>query len=341
MTLVFPGQEALELLERAGTTKDECTNLLKQRLSADHVQLCVFRKRVLPEKIALSDNPIQEGCFSFTYYISIEYNSEEKQFVAQFHEDGVKHASLDLLNTAESIFGSYVAKPLFISKEDKLQLTIWKYYDENMQLKFVYNKFTHEQQKNALRQYAAFLALGCRNHLPGNRMNSNVYGRFQTIATWSFPSSIAPLILELNASLGFLYLKYITDGVDDLRRLPVVAMHRDHGFHNLLCTSDGIITKAIDWGTELSCEPLGVSLARIEIYVKHALELRQEFWDCFTTAIGHFLEDFHEIRRAMKTAKDVGFVVYTLMHCKNQDQVTAYQLGQLKECCLSLIALMS
>ena len=26
-------------------------------------------------------------------------------------------------------------------------------------------------------------------------------------------------------------------------------MHRDHGFHNLLCTSDGIITKAIDWGT--------------------------------------------------------------------------------------------
>jgi len=35
-------------------------------------------------------------------------------------------------------------------------------------------------------------------------------------------------------------------------------MHRDHGFHNLLGTEDGVITKAIDWGAELWYEHIQI-----------------------------------------------------------------------------------
>jgi hypothetical protein len=204
MTLVLPGQEALEVLERAGTTKDECTERLKQILSRDHVQLRVFQKRVRPESITLSDDPLRQGAFSFTYYMTTKEDGEETRFVAQFREDGVESTSLDLLNRAESIFGSYVAKPVFISMEGKLQLTIWKYYGDNIQFKFNYDKFTYEQKKSVMRQYAAFLALGCHEPLAKNWSNSNVYERFQTIATWSFPPSISAVILALHASLGLL-----------------------------------------------------------------------------------------------------------------------------------------
>src|SRR5579862_8148810 len=84
MRLVLPGQEAMEVLERAGTTKDECTERLKQMLADERVQLCVFRKRVLPENITLSDDPRQQGSFSFTYYITVGAETEEQRLVAQF-----------------------------------------------------------------------------------------------------------------------------------------------------------------------------------------------------------------------------------------------------------------
>jgi hypothetical protein len=53
MRLVLPGQEALEMLERAGTTQDECTVRLKQILAQEHVQFCVFGTRVSEERISL------------------------------------------------------------------------------------------------------------------------------------------------------------------------------------------------------------------------------------------------------------------------------------------------
>lgn len=34
-----------------------------------------------------------------------------------------------------------------------------------------------------------------------------------------------------------------------------MVMHHDHGFHDLLTTEDGVITKVIDWGSELLYEP--------------------------------------------------------------------------------------
>jgi hypothetical protein len=204
MRFVFPGQEALEVLERAGTTKDECTTRLEQMLASELVQLSVFGTRVSPETIELSDDPRQQGGFSFTYYISIRDNSEERRFVAQFREDSIERTSLDILNAAETVFGSFVAKPLFISMENKLQLTIWEYYGENLQYKFIYDKLTHEQKKTAIRQYATFLALGCRDGLTDTPSNSKVYETFQRLATWSFPPSVANIILALNASLGFL-----------------------------------------------------------------------------------------------------------------------------------------
>jgi len=165
MRFVFPGQEALEVLERLGTTKDECTIRLQQILASEKVQLSVFGKRVSPETIELSDDPRQQGGYSFTYYISIRDNSEERRFVAQFREDGIERTSLDILNAAEAVFGSYVAKPLFISMENKVQVTIWEYYGETISHKFWYHEFTLEQKKTAMRQYAAFLALGCRDGL--------------------------------------------------------------------------------------------------------------------------------------------------------------------------------
>ena len=78
MRLVLPGQEALEVLERAGTTKDECTLFLKQILAEEDVQLCVFKTRVSPETITLSDDPQQQGAFSFTYYIAVNSNNQEQ-----------------------------------------------------------------------------------------------------------------------------------------------------------------------------------------------------------------------------------------------------------------------
>ena len=204
MRFVFPGQEALEVLERLGTTKDECTIRLQQILASEKVQLSVFGKRVSPETIELSDDPRQQGGYSFTYYISIKENSEERRFVAQFREDGIERTSLDLLNAAEAVFGSYVAKPLFISMENKVQVTIWEYYGETISHKFWYHEFTLEQKKTAMRQYAAFLALGCRDGLTHSPSNSKVYETFQRLATWSFPPSIASIISSLNASLGFL-----------------------------------------------------------------------------------------------------------------------------------------
>jgi hypothetical protein len=112
-------------------------------------------------------------------------------------------------------------------------------------------------------------------------------------------------------------------------------MHRDHGLHNILCTLDGIITKAIDWGSELSYEPLGVSLGRIEQYVADSVELRREFWDCFIAATRPFLKPFPEIKRAIKTAKDVGFVVSTLRTCDDRTQVTDYQWSRLEKTLLN------
>ena len=114
-----------------------------------------------------------------------------------------------------------------------------------------------------------------------------------------------------------------------------MVMHRDHGFHNLLGTEDGGITKAIDWGGELSYEPLGVSLGGIEHYVKDSVELRKAFWDCFTAATKHFLKSFPDLWRAMKTAKDVGFIVSTLKDCKDQTEVTTYQWSWLDDVLLS------
>ena len=109
-----------------------------------------------------------------------------------------------------------------------------------------------------------------------------------------------------------------------------MAMHRDHGFHNLLGTEDGVITKVIDWGSELSYEPLGVSFGRIEQYVKDSAELRKEFWDCFTATSKHFLKQFPDLWHAMKTTKDVGFVVSTLKNCKDQSEVTTYHWSRLE-----------
>lgn len=114
-----------------------------------------------------------------------------------------------------------------------------------------------------------------------------------------------------------------------------MAMHRDHGFHNLLGTEDGVITKVIDWGAKLSYEPLGVSLGRIEQYVKHSGELRKEFWDCFTAATKQFLKQFPDLWSAMKTAKDVGFVVSTLKYCTDQAEVTTYQWSRLEDVLLN------
>jgi len=204
MRFVFPGQEALEVLERAGTTPDECTRRLKQLLAEEGIQLCVFGRPVLPEKITLSDDPREQGAFSFTYYITVHDDNPEKRLVAQFREDGIERTSLDVLDSAESIFGAYVAKPLFISTEKPLQVTIWEHYGENLQHKFIYEKFTHSQKTNAMRQYAGFLALGCRECLPETCSNSTVRDQFQKIATWTFPPSIAHVILTLTASLGLL-----------------------------------------------------------------------------------------------------------------------------------------
>ena len=207
MRLVLPGQEALEVLDRAGTTKTECTERLKQILAEERVQLCVFGTRVLPERTTLHDDPRQQGAFSFTYYITVTDNNQHKQFVVQFREDGIESTSLQLLDSAEYIFGSYVAKPLFISPEKPLQVTIWEYYGENFQQKFFYNKFTYPQKQNAIRQYAAFLALGCREALSETRSNSRVCEQFQNIAAWTFPPSIAHIIVGLKASLGLLLIR--------------------------------------------------------------------------------------------------------------------------------------
>ena len=201
MRFVLPGQEALEVLERAGTTQDECTAHLKQMLAEERVQLCVFGTRVLTERIILHDDPRQQGAFSFTYYITVD---ENKRLVAQFREDGIESTSLDLLDSAESIFGSYIAKPLFMSMEKTLQVTIWEYYGENLQQKFFYDKFTHTQKQNVMRQYATFLALGCREGLPETH---SIYEQFQRIGTWIFPPSIANVILTLRASLGLLLIR--------------------------------------------------------------------------------------------------------------------------------------
>jgi hypothetical protein len=130
-------------------------------------------------------------------------------------------------------------------------------------------------------------------------------------------------------------MEYRTNRIENLPRGPVVTMHRDHGLHNVLCTEDGTITKVIDWGTELSYEPLGATLGRLEPPVERSLELRREFWDCFLPETRHFLAEFPELTRAMKTAKDIGFVVSMLGYCKDESEVTSYQLSRLAEVLLS------
>jgi hypothetical protein len=207
MRLVLPGQEALEVLERAGTTKDECTERLRQMLTEEHVQLCVFRTRVFPGWITLRDDPRQQGAYSFTYYITVIDHNGPEQFVAQFREDGIERTSMDLLDSAESVFGAYVAKPLFISPGNPLQVTFWEYYGENLQQKFFYDKFTVPQKQNAMREYAAFLALGCREALPETRSNSTVLEQFENIATWTFPPSIAQIIVTMKASIGLPFIR--------------------------------------------------------------------------------------------------------------------------------------
>jgi hypothetical protein len=74
-----------------------------------------------------------------------------------------------------------------------------------------------------------------------------------------------------------------------------------------------------------------VSFGRIEQYVKDAPDLRQEFWDCFSGSVNHFLEEFPDLWRAVKTAKDVGFVVSTLKFCNSQSDVTIYHLSRLED----------
>jgi len=113
-------------------------------------------------------------------------------------------------------------------------------------------------------------------------------------------------------------------------------MHRDHGFHNLLGTQDGVITKVIDWGMELSYELLGVSFGKLENILRDSVEnrrteYRRTFWNSFIGAIRHFQNLSPDIIRAMKTAKDVGFVCMVLAACKERDEVTPYQLTLLED----------
>jgi len=201
MRLVLPGQEALEVLERAGTTKDQCTMALEQIFAEERIQLSVFKKLVPIDKIDISDDPRQQGSFSFTYYVAIE----QKRFVAQFREGGAECTSLKLLETAAGIFGHYVAKPLFITMYGTLQVVIWEYYGESFQMRFRYGNFTHVQKMNAMRQYAMFLAVGCREGCPQNLMNSKVYENFQKIAGWSLPPSLSKAISILNSRLGIYF----------------------------------------------------------------------------------------------------------------------------------------
>jgi len=112
-------------------------------------------------------------------------------------------------------------------------------------------------------------------------------------------------------------------------------MHRDHGFHNILGTPDGAITKVIDWGEELCYEPLGLSLGRIETYVKDAVDLRKEFWHYFTDATKHFVPQFPNLWASMKTTKDVGFVVWTVGAYKDEGEVNGHQWSLLEDALLN------
>jgi len=205
MRLVLPGQLSEELLEKAGTTKEECRAHIMQILGAEEVQLRLFGSRVPSENIVLDYDPNRQGAFSFTYYISTK-DYDGIRLVAQFREAGFEATSLDVLKAAESIFGSFVPKPLFVSTYKKLQIVIWEYYGVNFGHAHVYKLFTHEQTKSVLQQYAEFIALGCRSSPSETRLDSKIRERFEIIATWVFPDPVGSIISTLHASLGSPFL---------------------------------------------------------------------------------------------------------------------------------------
>jgi hypothetical protein len=214
---VYPGEEALEVLEKAGTSKEKCEARLLVILSATDIQDQVFGKRVDPSTIVITTENHQQGKASFTFFISL--NPEQgKQFAAQFRQLGEDQTSVEVLDAAASIWGDWVPKPLYLAEEGSLQVVIWKYYGENTMLRFYefteernIHSFTNEQKINAMRQYAEFLALGCQqqHQFPPSLVRdgkAKAIETFKKVAKLDFPPEIRKAIDKLRDSLGTCHL---------------------------------------------------------------------------------------------------------------------------------------
>ena len=103
--------------------------------------------------------------------------------------------------------------------------------------------------------------------------NSSILERLKILAGWEFQPSIDEVSARYLSQINIKVLLFAEHSpnvkmiLDDLAVPAVVTMHRDSGLHNILCTPDRNIVKAIDWELELSYEPLGIKFGRIEQYV--------------------------------------------------------------------------
>lgn len=199
--LVFPDDVATNLLIQHGLSEPEAHALISQVCEERGFLSRIGFHTSLSTMTSIHVAPAvgKQGDFSYTAFVILKNAQEQKQLVAQFRAPE-EPTNAEVLKEAVSIFGDYVAIPLCIVTDSKLQLTITHNYGDTYEQQS--HTFTLDQKRGAIRSYANFLAMGCKQPNYAAPTNFSVANRLQEIASWNLGPAVLSMLQSLVKNLG-------------------------------------------------------------------------------------------------------------------------------------------
>jgi len=202
VNLVFPDDTARDLLARSQLSETEAVSIIRQMCATPSL-LSKVGFDTLTDTLSVQVEPAvgKQGDFSYTAFVTISSGLESKHLVAQFRarDEQTNH---DVLRKAVSIFHDFVAIPLCLVSEYPLQLSITCNYGDTYDQQS--HTFSLNQKRNAIRDYAKFLAMGCTESGSATQTVSRVAARFKEITAWSFTPPLSAILQTLIGKLGIL-----------------------------------------------------------------------------------------------------------------------------------------
>lgn len=200
--LVFPDDAARELLARSQLSEPEAISIIRQMCVTPSLLSNVgIDIDALTDTMSVQVEPAvgKQGDFSYTAFVTISSGLESKYLVAQFRAPD-EQTNNDVLRKAVSIFHDFVATPLCLITEYPLQLSITRNYGDTYDQQS--HTFSLNQKRNAIRDYAKFLAMGCTESESANQTVSRVAARFKEIAAWNLTPALSAILQTLAGKLG-------------------------------------------------------------------------------------------------------------------------------------------